>query len=325
MTEIKATPYARKMAAQYHIDLKAVQASGGHGEIVARDVERFHEGRLMTREVPVTPLAMRIARARHIDLNTVAGTGIGGKISKEDVLRATGSIAPELKVGEERETLTGMRRIIADRMTESGKIPTCTITTKVDMTELLEIRERYNREHEDHYSINDLVLYAVVQALKEHKEILCSYDNGSVIHKSDINLGVAASVEGGLMVPVIMGADSMSLSELREAGHSLIRRSRNKTLMPDELKGNTFTVSNLGMYGVEAFTPLINMPDAAILGICAVSDGAMVRDGQLLLRRVMRICLTFDHRLLNGAQGGEFNMTVRNYLENKEFWADLLR
>ena len=324
MAKIKATPYARKMAAQYHIDLSAVEATGAHGEITARDVESFHTGRLNTREVPVTPLAVRIAAARHIDLNKVKGTGIGGKISKEDVLRATGSIEPELKVGEVRETLTGMRRVIADRMTLSGRIPTCTITTKVDVTDLLELRERYNDSHEDHYSINDLVLYAVVKALTEHRGMLCSYDNGSVIHKSEINLGIATSVEGGLMVPVIMGADSLTLEELREAAHNLVRRSRSKTLTPDELKGNTFTVSNLGMYGVEAFTPLINMPDAAILGVCAVSDGVMIRDGELKVRRVMQICLTFDHRLLNGAQGGEFNMTVRNYLENREFWAGRL-
>ena len=324
MATVKATPYARKLAAQYHIDLHVVTATGPQGEIRARDVERTHEGRMMTREVPVTPLAMRIASDRHISLSDVRGTGIGGKISKDDVLRAAGSIEQELKIGETRETLTGMRRIIADRMTESGKIPTCTITTKVDMTDLLQIREAYNNSHEDHYSVNDLVLYAVVHALKEHAEMLCSYDNGSVIHKSAINLGIATAVEGGLMVPVIMEADSMSLAALRDAGHSLVRRSRQKTLMPDELKGNTFTVSNLGMFGVEAFTPLINMPDAAILGVCAVSDGVIVREGRVEVRRVMRICLTFDHRLLNGAQAAEFNLSVKKCLENRKFWEDQL-
>ena len=324
MGEIKATPYARKMAAQYHIDIEAVEATGAHGEITSRDVERTRAGRLMAREVPVTPLAVRIAEARHIDLSRVRGTGIGGKISKADVLRATGRIEPELKPGERREVLTGMRRIIADRMTEAAQIPTCTVTTKADVTDLIEVREAFNSSHDEHYSINDLVLYAVVRALREDRTLLCSYDSDSVIIKDAVNLGVATAVEGGLLVPVVKDADVLTLQELRDAVKGLVKRARQKTLMPDELKGNTFTVTNLGMYGVEAFTPLINPPDAGILGICAVTDGVKVTDGQLSIRSFMRLSLTFDHRLINGAEAAAFNLLIKRYLEDKAFWEEAL-
>ena len=324
MSEIKATPYARKMAAQYHIDIEAVEATGSHGEVTARDVERARAGRLMAREVPVTPLAVRIAEAKHIDLSRVKGTGIGGKISKADVLRATGSIEPELGPGERREVLTGMRRIIADRMTEAAGIPTCTVTTKADVTDLLEVRAAYNAAREETFSINDLVLYAVVRALREDKTLLCSYDSDSVIIKDAVNLGVATAVEGGLLVPVVKDADVLSLKELAETVRGLVKRARQKTLMPDELKGNTFTVTNLGMYGVEAFTPLINPPDAGILGICAVTDGVKVVKGEILIRSFMRLSLTFDHRLINGAEAAAFNLIVRRYLEDKAFWEEAL-
>lgn len=320
MSEIKSSPYARKIAKQYHIDLQAVRPSGLHGEIQSADVERAHEGRERTREVPVTPLAMRIADSLSIDLSKIHGTGPGGKISKADVLSATGSIEPELMPGELRETLTGMRKVISERMTEAAKVPTCTVTTKVDMTALLSAREKYNKSHDPHCSINDLILFAVSHALTEHKRFLCSFDRNSVIYKNEINLGIAVAVEDGLIVPVLKNADLLTLSELASSAHELVRRARNRTLQTEECRGNTFTVTNLGMFGVEAFTPLINLPDAAILGVCAVSDGCLIMNDKPVVRKVMRICLTFDHRMLDGSEAAKFNLDVRKYLENPDLW-----
>ena len=319
---VKATPYARKIAKQYHIDLEAIPPSGLHGEILSRDVEMAHEGRQMTREVPVTPLAERIARMRHIDLSSVKGTGIGGKISKRDVLEATGSIEPELEPGELRIPLTGMRRTIAERMTEASKVPTSTLTTKVDVTALLEARKRHNGRGGSHYTVSDLVMYAAVRALSDNKKMLCSFDHDSIIFKNDINLGIAVALDDGLIVPVLRNADLLSLEELSLQAHELERRARNRTLLPDECRGNTFTVTNIGMFGVEAFTPLINLPDAAILGICAISDGVIAQEGRAVVRKVMRICLTFDHRLMDGTQGAKFNLNIRAILENPGSWID---
>ncbi len=315
MTFVKATPYARKIAKQYHIDLSAVQPTGPDGAVIEKDVERAHEGRQRTREVPVTPLALRIAASMHIDLDRVKGTGLGGKISKKDVIASSGRMEDGLP-GERREVLDGMRRAVAEKMTLSYAVPSVTVTTKVDVTELLELRAQHNAHHKHQYTINDLVLAAVAKALAKDKRMLCSFDTDSIIYKEEVNIGVAVSLEEGLLVPVIRNADQMSMDEISKTAHDLAKRVRQHRITPDECTGSSFTVTNMGMFGVEAFTPLINLPDAAILGVCAVSDGCIVKDGQPQVRQVMRICLTFDHRAMDGAQAAKFNLSVREYLEN---------
>ena len=312
MPNRKATPYAKKIAAQYHIDLEAVPASGSSGEILSRDVEKAHSGRKSIREVPVTPLAARIAAERGIDLANIRGTGIGGKISKKDVLAASGRVPVDLKPGELRVSLTGLRKTMAERMARSGQIPATTLVTPADVTELLRVRARVNAEKGVHYTLNDLVLRAAALALIGNKRILCSFDDGSVIYKSDINLGVAMSTDEGLLVPVIREADTLGLPELSEKVRDLSARAKERKLLPDECAGNTFTVTNLGMYGVEQFTPLINPPDAAILGV-----GAAIPDGSTG-RTVLRLCLTFDHRLLDGREAAQFNLAVKELLEDPD-------
>lgn len=318
MKFVKATPYARKIAKQYHIDLTAVTATGPGGAVVEKDVERAHEGRQRTREVPVTPLAVRIADSMQIDLKNVRGTGLGGKISKNDVLAAAGRQDDEMYPGEVREVLSGMRRAVAEKMTQSYAVPSVTITTKVDVTGLLELRAEYNTCHKERITINDLVLSAVAKSLVKNKRLLCSFDCDSIIYKDAINLGLAVSMDDGVLVPVIRNADQLELKELAQKAHDLAKRAREHRLSPDECAGSTFTVTNMGMFGVEAFTPLINLPDAAILGVCTVSDGCIVKDGLPQVRKVMRICLTFDHRAMDGAMAAKFNLAVREYLENPE-------
>ncbi len=318
MTFVKATPYARKIAKQYHIDLSAVTPTGPDGAIVERDVIAAKEGRMKTREVPVTPLALRIAEKLHVDLTGVRGTGIGGKIGKEDVLAAAGRKEAVLMPGELSQAMNGMRRAIAAEMTEASKIPTVTVTTKVDVTALTELRLRHNERTEVKYSVNDLVLMACAKALDKNRKLLSSYAGDSIIYKTDINLGVAVSLDEGVLVPVIRDADTLSMDELAARAHELARRARSRRISPDECEGATFTVSNMGMFGVEAFTPILHLPNSAILGVCSIYDGCAVRDGVALVRKLMHICLTFDHRVLDGADAAKFNLSVREYLENPE-------
>ena len=318
MAWIRATPYARKIAKQYHIDLAAVTPTGPDGTVRERDVIRAKEARTKRSEVPVTPLAQRIAESMHIDLGSVRGTGIGGKISKGDVLAAAGKDNYLLSPGETREVMSSMRSHISRTMTEAALIPTVTLTTKTDVTELTRRRLAYNASHREHISVNDLVLKAVCGALQKNRRMLCSFSGDSIIYKHDINLGMAVSVEDGLLVPVIREADSLTLTELSDAAHDLARRARSKRISPAECEGSTFTVTNLGMYGVEAFTPILHLPNAAILGVCSIYDGVAVKDGAVEVRKLMHLCLTFDHRVMDAAEAATFNLSVKEYLENPE-------
>ena len=245
MAFVKATPYARKIAKQYHIDLSAVTPSGPGGAVLARDVEKAREGYKRTREVPVTPLAQRIAESMHVDLDKVKGTGIGGKISKADVLAASGRQESVLQPGELREALTPMRRSIAAQMTAAAAVPTTTVTTKVDVTAMEDMRLHHNENAKIRYSVNDLILMAAAKALRKHRQILCSYAEDSIIYKPDVNLGMAVAMEdgAGLLVPVIREADTLSADELASKAHDLARRTRDKKISPDECSGSTFTVT----------------------------------------------------------------------------------
>lgn len=319
MAHIKATPCARRTAKRYHIDLAAVKASGPDGAVVERDVLRAMEMRQKTREVSITPLAKRIADSMHIDVSVLKGTGTGGRISKADVLSAAGQKDAELQPGELLQPMSSMRRTIAAQMTEAARVPTVTVTTKVDVTKLTELRPVHNGRHNIHYTVNDLVLMAVAKALKKNKRLLCSYAGENIIYKNDINIGIAVSLDDeGLLVPVIREADLLAPDQLAETAHDLIRRTREKKISPDECRGSTFTVTNMGMYGVEAFTPMLHLPNAAVLAVCSIYDGCAVRNGAIEVRKLMHICLTFDHRLLDGALAAKFNLAVREFLENPE-------
>ena len=294
------------------------------------------------KKIRISPLARKIARQMGVDYTAVTGTGPSGRIIKRDILAAAESApkaapaaqkpaaaaaAPaitafpvknlELMEGDTVEKLTGMRKVVAQRMyTSAVEIPTVTQTVKVDVTALLAFR-RQLKEAGHPFSVNDLVLKAVAKALRKHPEILVSLDGEQIIRRAHVNLGMAVALDTGLIVPVIRDADLLSLEALSAKAKDLAERARNNQLGADEYKGSTFTVSNLGMFGVESFTPIINQPDAAILGVnCTEDELVMEEDGTIARHQVMRISLTFDHRLLDGAVAARFEMTVRDLLEH---------
>ncbi len=214
--------------------------------------------------------------------------------------------------------LAGMRKVVSQRMWAShNEIPPVTQNIKVDVTALMKFRKMLLAETGKKYSVNDLILKATAKCLRQHPEMLVSLDGDQIIQRAHVNLGMAVALDAGLIVPVIRDADKLSLDALSAAAKDLATRAKENKLGADEYKGSTFTVSNLGMFGIETFTPIINQPDAAILGVCAIHDELdMDGEGKLFKKQVMRLSCTLDHRLLDGSVVAKFEMDLRDLLQS---------
>lgn len=290
--------------------------------------------------IRISPLARKTAAKLGItDFAGIAGSGTSGRILRADIIKASeeakakpaaaaetaktqtaeASVSGiELMDGDTVTKMTGMRKVVAERMLKSHtEIPPVTQNTKVDVTALMKFRKTLLSETGRKYSVNDIILKAVAKVLKSHPEILVSYDNGQMIHRAHINIGMAVALEAGLIVPVIKDADRLGLEALSDIAKDLADRAKNNKLSTDEYKGSTFSVSNLGMFGIETFTPIINQPDAAILGVCAVQDELMMDDeGNISKHQVMRLSFTYDHKLIDGATAAKFIMDLRDLLQS---------
>ncbi|MBQ7084280.1 MAG: 2-oxo acid dehydrogenase subunit E2 [Anaerotignum sp.] len=290
--------------------------------------------------VRISPLAKKTAAKLGVDYTTVAGSGPKGRIVQKDILAAAEAakaapapaveviptVAPaimtpaanlELMDGDEVVKLAGMRKVIAERMTKSAQeIPTVTQNVKIDVTDLMAFRKKVNEDLGVKYSLNDYILKAVAKALKNNRHILVSIDGDKIIKRAHVNIGMAVALDEGLIVPVIKDADKMSLGEISAAARDLAERAKANKLEMDEYKGSTFSISNLGMFGVETFDPIINQPDSGILGVCAVQDELVMDDeGNITKRQFMRISFTFDHRLIDGATAAKFELAIKELLE----------
>lgn len=287
--------------------------------------------------IRISPLARKTAAKLGVDVSGIVGSGPSGRIRQQDVLaaaKAPKAAAPvaaepapaakpvsktglELMEGDTVSKLAGMRKVVAQRMLQSHtEIPPVTQNTKVDVTELMKFRKMLLAETGNKYSVNDLILKATAKCLRQHPEVLVSLDGDQVIQRAHVNLGMAVALDAGLIVPVIRDADRMGLDALSTAAKDLASRAKSNKLTPDEYKGSTFSVSNLGMFGIETFTPIVNQPDAAILGVCAVEDELVMDDeGNISKHQVMRLSFTYDHRLIDGAVAAKFVMALRDLLE----------
>ena len=278
--------------------------------------------------VKISPLAKKTAEKFGVDYSVLAGSGPGGRIIQQDVLAAKDTVVVKevketapLSQDEKREggiVLKGMRKVVAERMLQSHlEIPPVTQNMKIDVTKLIEFRKSINETREEKkFSINDFVLKAVAKALAKNPHIMVSLIDGQIFQNSNVNIGMAVSTDTGLIVPVINDADKLSLEALSAKAKDLALRARENKLDMDEYKGSTFTVSNLGMFGVESFTPIINQPDAAILGVCSVEDELALEEGNVVQKKKMKISLTYDHRLLDGAVAAKFQQEIKKLLEN---------
>ena len=310
--KIPATPHARQLAAEKGIPLACVEPGGSEGQILASDVEKAANS---------TGVARAIAAERGVKLNTVEGSGEGGRVTKADLSPAEAPAKPEARKVEVRSAsrkLSGMRRVIAKRMLESHtNIPTVTQNTRVDVTRLLELRRAFNVERESRVSINDFVVLAVALATRENERIRMQFAGAEYKLLDEVNVGVAVSTDDGLLVPVVRGADAMTLTEIAAETKRLAAAARGNTLRPDDLGDARITISNLGMFGVHSFTPIINEPESAILGVCAPEDRLQLDENkQISVHKIMMICLTYDHRILNGTEAAMFSNRVKELLEH---------
>ena len=274
-----------------------------------------------------SPLARRLATEKGIQLGGIQGSGPGGRIVKRDIenAKATGgagrsAAADRLSTeGDFKDIpLTQIRKTIARRLAESnGPVPTFFLTSEYDATRASELRTQL-AEMGDQYkvSFNDIVIKAVALALAEHPEVNAHWLNDKIRQFNRIHVAMAVAVEDGLITPVLFDADRLSLWEISAKARDLAKRARDRKLMPEEYTGATFTVSNLGMFGIDQFTAIINPPEAGILAIGGVEEKPIVVNGALEIRQRMRVTMSCDHRAIDGATGAKFLETVRRYMEN---------
>ena len=279
--------------------------------------------------IKASPLAKSIAKEHGIDLSLVAGTGPGGRITKEDVLQALEESKmvttppareePEL-AEEERVPLSSMREVIARRMTESFQAPHFYLTVEVDTQELREARKQLIPLIESkigiRLTVTDLIIKMVAKALEDNPSVNCAYAEGAMKLFKRIDIGLVAAVEGGLIVPVIRQADKKSLAEITQARAELAQKARDRKITKEEMTGSTFTISNLGMFGIDQFSAILQPPEGAILAIGRITDKAVVRDGQIVIRPMMTLTLSIDHRVLDGVLGSQFLQSLKGYIEN---------
>jgi len=274
-----------------------------------------------------SPLARKMAEERGIDLKSIQGSGDGGRIVRRDLESlaygsgaATSAATPtpttEGQESFELVSISPMRKTIARRLAESKfTAPHFYLNMEVDMGRAVDSRARLNEVSGTKISFNDLVVKAVAMALPHHPAVNASWLGDSIRYNKHVHLGVAMAVEDGLLVPVVRFANQKSLSQIAQETASLAERARQKKLQPSDWEGNTFTISNLGMFGIESFTAIINPPDACILAVGAIRQEAVVRDGVIAMGHRMKLTLSCDHRVVDGATGAAFLQRLKNLLE----------
>jgi pyruvate dehydrogenase E2 component (dihydrolipoamide acetyltransferase) len=266
------------------------------------------------KRAPVTPAARKLAAEHNIDTARLTGTGPGGRITREDVQQAIDAGA-QTPAEAQSIPLRGMRKVIAERMHKSLQdTAQLTITTEVDVTQLIERREEVRREFNTTY--NDFIIQACAHALLRHPRMNASLEGDAIQLHSAIHVGFAVALDEGLIVPVVHDADKKPLKTIAQEARSLAEKARAGELKLEEVSGGTFTVSNLGMAGVDAFTPIINSPQTGILGVGRIVDKPVVYQGEIAKRSMLVLSLTFDHRVIDGAPAGAFLGSVADLLSH---------
>ena len=313
---VPATPYAKKLAKEKGICLADVSATGYNGVVVSKDVAAYTPAAVPAdKGVKASPLAAKVAADLGIDLTQI---NAHGRVLAEDILaylqdtREKGAEAAR----EETKPMNGMRKAIARNMQNSHMTsPTVTFNLGIDMTAMKAYREQL-KSKDIKVSYTDLLVKFVAKALTEYPLLNCSVDGNNIIYKNYVNMGVAVALENGLVVPNVTDADKKSLTEISAEVKELASLAREGKLPPEKLQGGTFTITNLGMYGIESFSPIINQPEVAILGVNTMEDKVVVRNGEICIRPIMNLSLTADHRVVDGSVAAEFLQRVKSLMEN---------
>ena len=285
--------------------------------------------------VAISPLAKKMAQEKGVDINSLQGSGENGRIVKKDIenyqpSQKTESVAPAQQSnaaaqvalsfvqGEDTETPNSqVRNIIAKRLSESKfTAPHYYLMVEINMDKAIEARKEINSLPDTKISFNDMIIKATAVALRKHPQVNSSWAGDKVIHRGNINVGVAVAIPDGLVVPVLKNTDQMNYTQISAAVKDMAGRAKSKGLKANEMEGSTFSISNLGMFGIETFTSIINQPNSAILSVGAIVEKPIVKDGQIVVGNLMKLSLACDHRVVDGATGAQFLQTLKTYLEN---------
>lgn len=307
---IKASPLARKMAEDAGVSLAKIEGTGDQGRIIKRDIEAYLE-----KGEPETKAAPKEEAAPAPAAPTPATT------APKPAAPAAPAVQPFAYGGGgdnyEDVPVSQMRKVIARRLGESKfSAPHFYLTREIDMAKVMQLRKKLNEFSPVKLSFNDLVVKAAAAALREHPAVNSSWMGDTIRRNKDINIGVAVAVDEGLLVPVIRYADIKTLSQINTEVREMAGRARNRRLKPEEMQGNTFTISNLGMFGIEEFTAIINPPEACILAVGTIVQKPVVVDGEIQIGHRMKVTMSCDHRVVDGATGAKFLQTLVGILEN---------
>jgi pyruvate dehydrogenase E2 component (dihydrolipoamide acetyltransferase) len=308
------SPRAKALARACSINPARIKGSGANGRIVEKDVRAYLDASGYN-DLRIAPAAKRMAAQNDIDILTVRGSGDGGRIMTDDIKRA---------IRRKPVALSRMRQVIARRLLESKQtIPHFYVTVKVDITDLMSYRSDLKAKGVN-YSVNDFVLESVILALQEFPVVNSVTDGMNITWHGDVDLGVAVSVDNGLVVPVIRAAQTLTMAEMKAQAKALAEKARAGKLTPDEMVGSSFTVSNMGMLNVDQFTAIINPGEAAILAVSTARQTPAVVNGEIKIRTIMAITLSADHRIVDGATGAAFVNSVKSKLEDLDIWKSLI-
>ena len=290
---------------------------------MAATVQQVSHAAASNGRLKASPLARKLADEKGIDIQVVSGSGDGGRIVKRDVENFTGvSAMVGASAGGANEKYTEvavsqMRKTIARRLAESKfSAPHFYLTVSIDMGEAMKARTAINAYSEEKISFNDLVIKAAALSLKKHPAVNAAWLGDRIRYNEHVHVGVAVAVEDGLLVPVVRFADQQRLSTINAQVKDFAKRAREKKLQPADWEGNTFTISNLGMFGIEEFTAIINPPDACIMAVGAIQEVPVVKNGAVVPGNVMKVTLSCDHRVVDGASGAAFLQTFKTLLES---------
>ncbi len=308
-----ASPAARRVAREHGVDISVLvgKGTGPNGRIVEKDVLDY------IARTKATPLAEKVAAEAGVSIGAIEGTGIGGKVTAEDVRKVAVSPAPAIG---QTIPFTGIRKAVAQNVLASYQQAVhVTLVTEVDMTECVKMRESIIQSIEERYGVRisytDIIVKAAARAIEDKPIVNSSLQGDQIIIHDQINIGIATAIEDGLVVPVVKDVRSKTLPQVSKEIKELVGRARAGQASGDDFRGGTFTVTNLGAYGVDSFNPIITPGQSAILGVCRIIEKPVVFNGQIMPRSMMNLCLTFDHRVMDGAPAAEYLARLKEILE----------
>jgi pyruvate dehydrogenase E2 component (dihydrolipoamide acetyltransferase) len=311
---VPASPKARALARQLGVSLAGITGTGARGMVVVADIEGAAAA---MQAVKASPVARRLAASADLDLSAIAGSGTSGRIMRHDVEEAlTPAPKPALPIEGDIQPFSGLRAVIAERLSASWRErPHVTLTTEADATNLVSARQQLAEELGQKIAYDALLVALVARALREQPHMNVRWDDQGIERLPQINIGVAVDTERGLLVPVVRDAAAQNLLQVQSALAQLVERALAGRSLPDDLSGGTFTITNLGMFEIDAFTPIINPPESAILGVGRIVAKPVAVDRQAVVRDTMTLSLSFDHRLIDGAPAARFLQRVKQLVE----------